>query len=71
MSVGVDPKPRRPSTSTDDDHVKRVCAMIPINHRLTVREVADEVGISTGSCHQNLTEKVPTRQCKIRAAFVD
>jgi len=26
------------------------------NRRLTVREVADEVDISIGSCHQNLTE---------------
>ena len=28
------------------------------NRRLTVREVADEVGISVGSCHQILTEKL-------------
>jgi len=27
------------------------------NHCLTVREVADEVGISIGSCHQIFTEK--------------
>jgi hypothetical protein len=28
------------------------------NRRLTVREVADEVGISIGSCQQILTEKL-------------
>ena len=32
-------------------------AVIRGNRRLTVQEVADEVGISIGSCHQILTEK--------------
>jgi len=32
------------------------------NHRLTVREVADEVGISVGSCHQIFTEKLQMRR---------
>jgi len=54
MSVGEDPRPGRPSTSTNDDHVERVQAVIRGNRRLTVREVADEVGISIGSCHQNV-----------------
>ena len=73
MSVGEDPRPGRPSTSTDDDHVERVCAVIRGNRRLTAREVADEVGIGIGSCHQSFTEKISdaSRQCKIRAAFVD
>jgi len=74
MSVGEDPRPGRPSTSTDDDHVEKVRAVIRGNRRLTIREVADEVGISIGSCHQILTEKKnsdASRQCKIRAAFVD
>ena len=54
MSVGEDPRPGRPSTSTNDDHVERFRAVIRGNRRLTVREVADEVGISIGSCHQKL-----------------
>ena len=58
MSVGEDPRPGRPSTSTKDDHVERVRAVIRGNRRLTVREVADEVGISIGSCHQIFTEKL-------------
>jgi hypothetical protein len=49
MSVGEDPKPGRPSTPTNDDHVERVRAVIRVNRRLTVREVAEEVGISLGS----------------------
>jgi len=43
------------------------------NHRLTVREVADEMGNSIGSYHQIFTEKLqmPSRLWKIRTAFVD
>ena len=58
MLVGEDPRPGRHSTSTNDNHVKRVRAVIHGNRRLTVREVADEVGNSTGSCHQIFTEKL-------------
>jgi len=49
MSAGDDPRPGRHSTSTDDDHVERVRAVIRGNRRLIVPEVADEVGISIGS----------------------
>jgi len=56
VSVGEDPSSGRHSKSTDDDHVERVCAVIRGNLRLTVRKVADEVGISIGSCHQIFTE---------------
>ena len=52
MSVSEDPRPGQTSTSTNNDHVERVRAVIRGNRRLTVREVADEVGISKGSCHQ-------------------
>jgi len=36
MPVGEDPRPGRPSTSTDNDHVERVRAVICRNCRLTV-----------------------------------
>ena len=68
MSVGEDPSPGRPSTSTGDDHVKRVRVVIRGNRHLTVREVADEVGISTGSWHQILTEKL--QMCRVSAKLV-
>jgi len=60
MSVGEDPRPGRPSTSTNDDYVDRFRAVVRGNLRLTVREVAVEVGISVGSCHQIFTEKLQT-----------
>jgi hypothetical protein len=58
MSFGEDPRPGQPSTSTNDDHFERVHAVIRGNCLLTVREVADEMGISLGSCYQIFTEKV-------------
>ena len=73
MSIGEDPRPGRPSTSTNDDHVERVRAVIRGNPRLTVREVADEVDISRESNHQVFTEKNShaSRQGKIRVAMTD
>jgi len=62
MSVGEDPRPGRLSTSTNGDHVERVRAVIRGNHCLTVQEVADEVGVSIGSCLQTFTEKLQMRQ---------
>jgi len=38
------------------------------NRRLILREVADEVGISIGSCHQILTDKLQMR--RVSAKFV-
>jgi len=57
MSVSEDPRPGRPSTSTNDDHVESVHAVIHGNCCLAVQEVADKVGITTG-CHQIFTEKL-------------
>jgi hypothetical protein len=42
-SVSEDPRPGRPSISTDDCHVERVREMIHGNRCLTVREVAEDL----------------------------
>jgi len=68
MSVGEDPKPGRPSTSTNDDHVERDRVVISRNRHLTVREVADEVDISIGSYHQIFNETL--KMCHVSAKFV-
>jgi ribosomal protein S25 len=68
MSVDEFPRAGRLSTSTNDDHVERIRAVIRRNRLLTVRKVADEVGISIGSCHQILTEKLQMR--RVSAKFV-
>jgi AraC-like DNA-binding protein len=68
MSVSEGPRTGRLPTSTNDDRVERVRAVIHGNHHLAVQEVADEVGISIGSCYQTFTEKL--QMCRINAKFV-
>ena len=46
----------------DDDHVEKVLAVIRQIRRLTVREVAAELGICKISCHLILTEKRKVRR---------
>jgi hypothetical protein len=52
------PKTGWPSTSTDSDHVEKVRVVIHENHRLTVFEVSEEVGITRSSYHTIFTEKL-------------
>jgi len=68
MSVGEDPRPGQPATSTNNDHVEKVHAVFRGNHRLTVQEVAGKLGISIGSCHEIFTEKLKMR--RVSAKFV-
>jgi hypothetical protein len=68
MSVGEHPRPGGHFTSTSEDHVDKVRAVIRRNRRFTVRKVADEVGISIGSCHQIFIEKLQMR--RVSAKFV-
>ena len=56
------PKSGRSSTSMDDDQVEKALAVIRQNRRLTVREIAEEVGICKSSCHQILTEERKMRR---------
>jgi len=52
----------------DDDQVEKVLAVILQNRRLTVREVAEEVGICNSRCHTILAEKRKMR--RFAAKFV-
>jgi len=61
-SIEDGPKSGRASTSMDDDHVEKMLAVIRQNHCLTVREVAEEVGICKSSWHLILTEKPKMRR---------
>ena len=62
------PKSRRPSTPMDGDYFESVHAAIRQNLRLTVGEVAEEVGICKSSCHLILTDKLKIR--RVDAKFV-
>ena len=52
--VEDDERPGRLSTSTTDENVEKVKEMGINDRRITIREVADDVGISIGSCHEIL-----------------
>ena len=67
-SMDEDPRSGRPSTSTDDVHIDAVRDLILQNRCLTIREIAEDVGISFGSCQAILTEKLNMR-C-VAAKFV-
>ena len=41
----------RPSTSTTDENIDEVQKIVLVNRRSTVREVAEDLNISIGSCH--------------------
>lgn len=57
-SVKDNELPGRPSTSKTNETVARVREIIRNNRRLTIREVAEEVGISYGSCQEILTKEL-------------
>ena len=55
----------RPSTSTTDDNVEQVKKMILENRRITIREVADDVGISFGSCQAIFSDVLGMKRVEI------
>jgi len=67
-SIDEDSRSGRPSTSTDDVHIDAVLYLIAQNRRLTIRETAEDVGISFGSCQAILTEKLNMK--RVAAKFV-
>ena len=54
--VNDDAGPGHPSTSTTDKNIEAVKKMILYNCQITIREVADDVGISFGSCQAIFTD---------------
>ena len=69
-STSVDSKPRhgRLSTSRNDNVITQVRTLLMQDRRITVRELADEVGVSTGSVHTILTADLGLR--RVSAKFV-
>ncbi|UYV64656.1 hypothetical protein LAZ67_3001551 [Cordylochernes scorpioides] len=58
----------RPSTSTTDEKINEVEKIILANRRITVREVAEDLNISIGSCHSNFINDLGMR--RVAAKFV-
>jgi predicted DNA-binding protein YlxM (UPF0122 family) len=63
-----DQRSGRLSTSRNANVIENVWSLILQDHRLTIREIADEVGISTGSAHSILTEDL--HMCRVVVKFV-
>ncbi|UYV70165.1 hypothetical protein LAZ67_7002045 [Cordylochernes scorpioides] len=58
----------RPSTSTTEEKINEVEKMILANGRITVREVAEDLNISIGSCHSIFINDLGMR--RVAAKFV-
>ncbi|UYV61210.1 rl [Cordylochernes scorpioides] len=58
----------RPSTSTTDEKINEVEKIILANRRITVREVAEDLNISIGSCHLIFINDLGMR--RVAAKFV-
>ena len=54
--VNDDARPGHPNTSTTDEKIEAVKKIILNNRRITIREVADNVGIPFGSCQAIFTD---------------
>jgi AraC-like DNA-binding protein len=66
--AGSDQSSESPSTSWNANVIENVHSLILDDRRLTVREIADKLGISTGSAHSNLTEDL--HMCRVVAKLV-
>ncbi|XP_066966297.1 protein GVQW3-like [Macrobrachium rosenbergii] len=64
----VESKPRsgRPSTSRNEEIIENVRRIVEADRHITINEITEEVGISTGSVHTILTEDLAMRRsvCK-------
>jgi hypothetical protein len=58
MPADSDQRSGKPSTSRNADVINNVRTLIMEDRLLTIREVADEVGISRGSANTILTEEL-------------
>jgi hypothetical protein len=57
-SVECDAHFGRPSTSQNDELIDQVRTLVMQDRRVTIRELAEEVGISTVSVHSILTDNL-------------
>ncbi|XP_013791740.1 putative uncharacterized protein FLJ37770 [Limulus polyphemus] len=63
-----EPRSGRPSTCRNDQVIAKVNAMVMRDRRVTIKEIAEEVGISTFSAHSIMTEDLAMK--RLAAKFV-
>ena len=56
----------RPSTSTDDDHIQKEKDLVLLSRRLTIRDIADEIGASKESVNSILKDVLVLKRVKSR-----
>ena len=67
-SIESNPHLGRPSTSRNEEMIAKVRTIVRNNRRLTVRDIADDCGISVGSCDAILTDDLHVK--RVCAKFV-
>ena len=67
-SIEDDPRSGRPTTSRTEELINSLRDLINTNRRLTIREIAEELGASYGTCQTIITEDLGMR--RISAKFV-
>ena len=72
-SIESDPRSGRPSTSGNEEMIAEVRTIVLNNMRLTVREIADDCGISVGSLRGNFNRRSAHETCvrEVCAAFAN
>ena len=66
--VNDDARPGRPSASTTNENTEAVKKIVMENRQITIREVAEDVGISVGSCHAIFSDILDLK--RVAAKFV-
>jgi hypothetical protein len=65
-SVDSDGRSGRPSTNGNNGLVDKVRTLVMQHHRVTVRELAEEVSVSTGLVHSILTDGLFMRRVSVK-----
>ncbi|PNF29274.1 hypothetical protein B7P43_G08953 [Cryptotermes secundus] len=65
-SVDSEPRSGRPSTSRNENVIEQVRTLVMEDRRITVRELANEIGVSIGSVHSILTEDLCMRRVSVK-----
>ena len=58
-------RPGKSSTRENEKVMDNVCEKVQEDGRLTVQEIATNVGISIGSVHSIITENLRLRRCRL------